>query len=193
LPPRAAPHRRPRANLLYILGNGVGAGYRSAIAAAVGVECGTLVHLAAAVVGLSAALRSSALAFTTVNDLGVGYLVHLAIKAFRTSQGGHRKPATTPSRFRPAFLQGVAVNLLNPKVSLFSWRSCRSSSTPAAGHPPPSSRRSASSAWRSRSPSTCSTRRSPAGSAPGCRVGPPWPGAKAASPAPSTSALPPSP
>jgi threonine/homoserine/homoserine lactone efflux protein len=81
------------------------------------------VYVAAAVVGLSAVLGSSALAFTTVNDLGVGYLVYLAITAFRTSQAGHRKPASTPSRFRPAFLQGVDVNLLNPRVSLFFWRS----------------------------------------------------------------------
>jgi threonine/homoserine/homoserine lactone efflux protein len=55
--------------------------------AALGFNLGGYVHLTAAVLGLSAILASSSLAFTVVKWLGAAYLVYLGIGALRSKQG----------------------------------------------------------------------------------------------------------
>lgn len=109
----------PGPNLLFILGAGISGGRRTAVAAAVGVEVGTLVHVVAAALGISALLQSSAAAFSTVKYLGVAYLVHLGVKALRADRIERSQRATEPQLTRTALRRGVVVNVLNPKVSLF--------------------------------------------------------------------------
>ncbi len=109
----------PGPNLLYIVGTGIGSGRRIAVASALGVEVGTLVHILAAALGLSAVLSAAPVAFDVVRYLGVAYLVFLAVVAFRSTPGLNHtaQPAALP--FGRAFRRGVVVNVLNPKVSLF--------------------------------------------------------------------------
>lgn len=109
----------PGPNLLFILGAGISGGRRTAVAAAVGVECGTLVHVVAAALGLSAVLQSSAVAFTTVKYLGVVYLVYLGVRALRSMPGEHTQQPSDPPSMLTAMRRGAFVNVLNPKVSLF--------------------------------------------------------------------------
>ena len=111
----------PGPNLLFILGAGITGGRPTAVAAAIGVEVGTLAHVAAAALGLSAALQSSAAAFTTVKYLGVAYLVYLGISALRMRPSTPTCPCRSNESPRTvaAIRRGVLVNVLNPKVSLF--------------------------------------------------------------------------
>ena len=112
----------PGPNLLYIVGNGISGGRGAALASAVGVELGTLVHVVAAAVGLSTLLQSSALAFTTVKYLGVAYLAWLGIKAIRRGPAtgvAAAAVATDDVEVGRTLLRGLLVNVLNPKVSLF--------------------------------------------------------------------------
>lgn len=109
----------PGPNLLFILGAGISGGRRTALAAAVGVEVGTLVHVLAAALGISALLQSSAAAFSTVKYLGVAYLVLLGIKALRAKPGEANEQAAEPQSTLTAMRRGALVNILNPKVSLF--------------------------------------------------------------------------
>ncbi len=109
----------PGPNLLFILGAGISGGRRSALAAAVGVEVGTLVHVVAAALGISALLQSSAIAFSTVKYLGVAYLVYLGIKALRSTPAEHTEQTAGPQSTLTAMRRGAFVNILNPKVSLF--------------------------------------------------------------------------
>ena len=109
----------PGPNLLYIVGNGISGGRRAALASAVGVELGTLVHVIAAALGLSAILQSSALAFSTIKYLGVAYLAYLGIKALRAKPNDESSLATTPHATARIMARGLVVNVLNPKVSLF--------------------------------------------------------------------------
>ncbi|CAN5507848.1 hypothetical protein BH20ACT23_BH20ACT23_04040 [soil metagenome] len=74
----------PGPNLIYIVTRGIAQGRRAAFASAIGVEIGTLVHIAAAALGVSVILARSATAFTTVKLLGAAYLIYLGIKAFRS-------------------------------------------------------------------------------------------------------------
>jgi threonine/homoserine/homoserine lactone efflux protein len=84
-----------------------------------GIHVGTLFHIAAATLGLSALVLSSAIAFTAVKVAGAVYLVALGIWTLlsRTAEpdvalGGERN-------LRRAFAQGIVVNVLNPKTALF--------------------------------------------------------------------------
>jgi threonine/homoserine/homoserine lactone efflux protein len=106
----------PGPNLVYIITRSIEAGRRTGLASMLGVEAGTLVHVTAAAVGLSALVSSSAVAFEALRWVGVVYLVYLGVRALRS--GGSAHPAA-PAGLRRSFAEGMLVNLLNPKVSIF--------------------------------------------------------------------------
>jgi threonine/homoserine/homoserine lactone efflux protein len=108
----------PGPNLIYIVTRSIDQGRGAGVASALGVETATLVHIAAAAAGLSAALASSATAFTVVKYAGAAYLVFLALRAFR-ERGDERQAGRPPAAGRRVFAEGFVVNLLNPKVALF--------------------------------------------------------------------------
>jgi threonine/homoserine/homoserine lactone efflux protein len=107
----------PGPNLIYIVTRSVESGRRAGLASMLGVETGTMIHVAAAAFGLSALLASSAVAFEVVKYAGVAYLVYLGVRAFRA--GGSEKATVAPAGMRRTVAEGVLVNVLNPKVSLF--------------------------------------------------------------------------
>jgi threonine/homoserine/homoserine lactone efflux protein len=76
------------------------------------------VHVAAATVGLSALIASSATAFTVVKLVGAVYLVYVGVRRILSKEVDvelEQQPATD----RQLYLQGVVVNVLNPKTALF--------------------------------------------------------------------------
>jgi threonine/homoserine/homoserine lactone efflux protein len=107
----------PGPNLIYIVTRSVEAGRSAGLASVLGVEAGTMIHVAAAAFGLSALLASSAVAFEIVKYAGVAYLVYLGVRALRA--GGAPETRAAPSGMRRTVAEGVLVNVLNPKVSLF--------------------------------------------------------------------------
>jgi threonine/homoserine/homoserine lactone efflux protein len=108
----------PGPNLIYIVTRSVEAGRRAGLASMLGVETGTMVHIAAAAFGLSALLASSAVAFEIVKYAGVAYLVYLGVRALRSHGRAADRPASQTG-MRRTYAEGVLVNVLNPKVSLF--------------------------------------------------------------------------
>jgi len=107
----------PGPNLIYIVTRSVEAGRRAGLASVAGVETGTMIHVAAAAFGLSALIASSAVAFEVVKYAGVAYLVYLGVRALRSGGTPDAQPA--PAGMRRTVAEGVLVNVLNPKVSLF--------------------------------------------------------------------------
>lgn len=108
----------PGPNHLYITTRSIGEGRRAGVASALGVETGTLVHIAAAAAGLSAVVAASATAFGLLRYAGAAYLVYLA---YRTLRGRHEtgEMALRPQPLHRVYLDGALVNVLNPKVVLF--------------------------------------------------------------------------
>jgi threonine/homoserine/homoserine lactone efflux protein len=108
----------PGPAVLYIINRSVADGRTIGLTAVAGLETGTLVHVLAATLGLSAVLAASATAFTVVKWLGAGYLVYVGIRTMtlRPVRLGGMLP---PTNAHKAFRQGVVVNTLNPKVALF--------------------------------------------------------------------------
>jgi threonine/homoserine/homoserine lactone efflux protein len=106
----------PGPNLVYIVTRSIEAGRGTGLASMLGVEAGTLVHVTAAAVGLSALLSSSAVAFELVRWAGVAYLVYLGVRSLRAGESA--RPGARAG-LRRSFAEGMLVNLLNPKVSIF--------------------------------------------------------------------------
>lgn len=108
----------PGPNLIYIVTRSIDQGRAAGVASALGVETAMLIHIGAAAAGLSAALASSATAFTLVKYAGAAYLVFLALRAFR-ERGGQAGGESAPVAGQRVYAEGFVVNLLNPKVALF--------------------------------------------------------------------------
>jgi threonine/homoserine/homoserine lactone efflux protein len=108
----------PGPNAVYIAVRSLSQGRAAGVASALGVEAGTLVHVAAAAGGLSAVIASSEIAYQAIRYLGVAYLLLLGIRALRADSDGVAAYATRTS-LRRAFGEGLLVNVLNPKVALF--------------------------------------------------------------------------
>jgi threonine/homoserine/homoserine lactone efflux protein len=114
----------PGPAVLFIVTRTVEHGRRVGLASVVGVHLGTLVHVAAAALGLSALLVSSATAFSVVKYAGAAYLLCLGLHRL-LSRPDHAaaEPPVDPlagtHSVRTALAQGAVVNVLNPKVALF--------------------------------------------------------------------------
>jgi threonine/homoserine/homoserine lactone efflux protein len=109
----------PGPAVLYVTSRSIGQGRSAGFVSALGIGVGTLVHAAAAAVGLSALLMSSAIAFSAVKYLGAGYLIYLGVQKLRREESlapSEEAPRTKLSR---VFGQGIVVNILNPKAALF--------------------------------------------------------------------------
>ena len=108
----------PGADMTFVAATSARGGRRSGIAAALGVGAGSVVHLTAAVVGLSALIASSQAAFTVLKWAGAAYLVYTAVSLLRSSPP-QAEAAIPPRSDAELFRSGALVNILNPKVGLF--------------------------------------------------------------------------
>src|SRR5215471_14182732 len=73
----------PGPAVLYILSRSIGQGRPAGLVSAMGIAVGSLFHVAAATLGLSA-LLASALAFQFVKYIGAAYLIYLGIRVLRS-------------------------------------------------------------------------------------------------------------
>ncbi len=109
----------PGPNTLFVIARSFQQGRIAGLVSALGVETGTLIHAAAAALGLSALLLSSALAFSIVKYAGAAYLIFLGIKTLLTRPQLSGEKTTEAMSLPKIFSQAVVVNVLNPKAALF--------------------------------------------------------------------------
>jgi threonine/homoserine/homoserine lactone efflux protein len=110
----------PGPAVLYIVDRSLRQGRAAGFLSVLGICTGTLFHVAAAALGLTAVLRASPVAFSTVRYAGAAYLVWLGVRSLRSGERTVGPPsAPRHDRPMPIFRQGVLVNLLNPKTALF--------------------------------------------------------------------------
>lgn len=113
----------PGPDMLYVATRSSTQGRMAGIVSSLGIGTGSLVHVTAAALGLSALIFYSTLAFDVIKWVGAGYLVFLGLKAIRSAQTGETNendnldhpPLSLPAIYR----KGIWINLLNPKVALF--------------------------------------------------------------------------
>jgi threonine/homoserine/homoserine lactone efflux protein len=126
----------PGPAVLYVVTQSISQGRRAGIASVAGITTGTLVHIAAATVGLSALLASSALAFDVVKYLGAAYLIVVGLRRLAGfERAGPSGTATSPRSHGRLYRQGIVVNVLNPKTALFFLAFLPQFVEPARGTP----------------------------------------------------------
>jgi threonine/homoserine/homoserine lactone efflux protein len=125
----------PGPAVLYVVARSIQQGRRAGLASVLGIHVGTLVHIAAATVGLSALVVSSAVAFTAVKIAGAVYLVGLGLWTLLSRRAEPEVALGGAPNMRRAFAQGIVVNVLNPKTALFFLAFLPQFVDPNASHP----------------------------------------------------------
>jgi threonine/homoserine/homoserine lactone efflux protein len=110
----------PGTGALFTIGAGLSRGVRAGVVAAAGCTLGIVPHLVAAVTGVAAVMHASALAFNTIKYAGVVYLLYLAWQTWRDRTALRVEDEAAPSRSDAQVIRrAVAINLLNPKLTIF--------------------------------------------------------------------------
>jgi len=109
----------PGTGVLYTLAVGLGQGFRPSIAAAFGCTLGILPAAIASIIGLAALLHASALAFQIIKYLGVAYLFYMAWNILREGGALSVDADGRPQQVVKLIRNGLLLNVLNPKLSLF--------------------------------------------------------------------------
>jgi threonine/homoserine/homoserine lactone efflux protein len=123
----------PGPAVLYIVARSIDQGRVAGLVSVLGVHLGSLVHVAAAAIGLSSLLVSSAVAFSVIKYAGAAYLIYLGVRAL-LSREEPTEVEVQPARLRTLLRQGAVVNILNPKTALFFLAFLPQFVDPDAGH-----------------------------------------------------------
>ena len=109
----------PGPAVLFIVARSGAQGRRAGLVSVLGVHTASIVHVLAAVAGVSAVVVASSLAFTAVKVVGGCYLIFLGLKSLRNARTASAALAPKIRATKQLFAEGFLVSLLNPKVALF--------------------------------------------------------------------------
>jgi threonine/homoserine/homoserine lactone efflux protein len=109
----------PGTGALYTIAAGLTRGPRASVIAAVACTLGIVPHLVAALMGIAAVLHASALAFAVVKYAGVAYLLFMAWQTLKEHGALKVETKADPRSAWRVLRDGIAINLLNPKLSIF--------------------------------------------------------------------------
>ncbi len=109
----------PGTGVLYTLAAGLTRGAKASVIAAFACTLGIIPHMAAAITGLAALLHTSALAFEVIKYLGVAYMLYMAWATLREKGALSVDTDKAPQSARKVLVEGILINILNPKLSLF--------------------------------------------------------------------------
>lgn len=109
----------PGPDMALFLGRTLASGRGPGLAALLGTTAGLYVHTAFAALGLSALLAASPMAYAALKWAGAAYLVFLAIETLRHGSAFEVRAGREQVSLGRAFLVGLGVNILNPKIVLF--------------------------------------------------------------------------
>lgn len=109
----------PGTGVIYTITTGLTLRWRASLVAAVGCTLGIVPHILASILGLSALLNMSAQLFSVLKIGGAVYLLYLAWNMWREAGRLEITKKSTETRAIPIALKAIAINLLNPKLTLF--------------------------------------------------------------------------
>ena len=110
----------PGPAVLYVVARSVDQGRVAGLVSVLGIHTGSLVHVAAAALGISSLVVSSAVAFSVVKYAGAAYLILLGVRALLARGGDVERVANASAApLRRLYAQAIVVNVLNPKTALF--------------------------------------------------------------------------
>lgn len=109
----------PGTGVVFTISTGLAAGKRASVFAALGCTAGIVPHLLASVLGLSAILHTSALAFQGLKFAGVAYLLYLAYATWRDRTAFAVDDVPTATGAGSLVVKACLLNILNPKLTIF--------------------------------------------------------------------------
>jgi threonine/homoserine/homoserine lactone efflux protein len=109
----------PGTGVIYTISTGLFIGKKESIIAALGCTAGIIPHLLATILGLSAILHTSAIAFSIVKYIGVAYLLYLAYSMWKENGMVQMDEGTANNGLLNIGTKGFLINILNPKLSIF--------------------------------------------------------------------------
>ena len=109
----------PGTGVIFTVSTGLTAGKRASLFAALGCTAGIIPHLLASILGLSALLHTSALAFDMLKYAGVAYLLYVAYATWRDRSAFAVSDTPVVASARSLMLRGLLMNILNPKLTIF--------------------------------------------------------------------------
>ena len=109
----------PGNDMLYVISKSVSYGFKAGLYSSIGIFLGCLVHVLAAVLGLSLLIAQSAFLFSLIKFAGAAYLIYLGLKAFTTKAHTIQEMKLQEGNHVDFLKQGIITNALNPKVAIF--------------------------------------------------------------------------
>lgn len=111
----------PGPDNLMVLSMGMSKGRWQGMAFGLGCALGCISHTVLAVLGVSAIVAASPLAFTALKWVGGAYLIWLGWLALKNAGTGQLSSSRTsvPTALKALFFKGLLANAINPKVVLF--------------------------------------------------------------------------
>jgi threonine/homoserine/homoserine lactone efflux protein len=109
----------PGPDSVYTLTQSLSNGSRAGIVAGLGTATGVLVHTSAAVLGLSAILRTTAEAYLVVKYVGAAYLVYIGLRLLRSDEQFEVRADDREGSLAESYRSALVINVSNPQVAVF--------------------------------------------------------------------------
>lgn len=109
----------PGTGAVYTITTGITLKWRASIAAALGCTLGIIPHMLATILGLSAILNMSAQVYSMLKLVGSAYLLYLAWNMWREAGTLELNKKNTETSVSQIIVKAIAINLLNPKLTIF--------------------------------------------------------------------------
>jgi threonine/homoserine/homoserine lactone efflux protein len=110
----------PGPDMLLIASRSISQGRTAGFLTFAGIALGTYCHALAAALGLSRIFMTVPIAYEIVRWAGCGYLLYLAYKSIRQERPSFSPTSALKRLSKKRILaEGIATNLLNPKMALF--------------------------------------------------------------------------
>jgi threonine/homoserine/homoserine lactone efflux protein len=109
----------PGTGVVYTITTGLTLKWRASLAAALGCTLGIVPHILASILGLSTLLNMSARIFSVLKLAGALYLLYIAWNMWREAGTLEIEQQSTETSVTKIILKAIAINLLNPKLTIF--------------------------------------------------------------------------
>lgn len=109
----------PGPAVLYVVTRSIEMGRVGGLASVAGITTGTVAYVTLAAAGLSSLLLASTAAFDAVRYAGAAYLILLGVRRLFGRGLDEAGVEAAPRTRRRAYMQGILVNLTNPKTIVF--------------------------------------------------------------------------
>ncbi|WP_415888419.1 LysE family translocator [Neptuniibacter sp. SY11_33] len=123
----------PGPDNIFVLIQSILHGRKAGIVVTLGLCTGLLFHTLAVTLGVAAIFQASALAFTLLKVVGVGYLLYLAFMSFRTAAAKVSLSEQPQLSALQLYRRGILMSSTNPKLAIFFMAFLPQFADPAIG------------------------------------------------------------